>query len=72
MRRRDCRCLALLFAAFVIVPPPETAAQACPGTNVTTGLRIPLGIAQSSLGNLIVAETGTTVLHPRSDLHPRA
>ena len=58
MPRREYRCLALLFAAFVIVPPAETAAQVCPGTTVTTGLRIPLGIAQSSLGNLIVSETG--------------
>lgn len=63
MPRRECRCLALLFAAFVIVPPAETAAQVCPGTTVTTGLRIPLGMAQSSLGNLIVSETGTTVPH---------
>jgi hypothetical protein len=47
----------------VIVPCAETAAQVCPGTTVTTGLKIPLGMAQSSLGNLIVSETGTAAPH---------
>jgi hypothetical protein len=60
---RTPACLSLLFAALVIAPAAETAAQVCPGTTVATGLRIPLGMAQSSLGNLIVSETGTAVLH---------
>ena len=31
--------LSLLFAALVIAPAAETAAQVCPGTTVATGLR---------------------------------
>jgi hypothetical protein len=57
------RRLALVLAMFVIAVPTEAPAQVCPGTTVTTGLRIPLGIAQSDLGNLIVSETGTAVPH---------
>jgi hypothetical protein len=57
------RRLALVLAMFVIAVPTEAPAQVCPGTTVTTGLRIPLGIAQSELGNLIVSETGTAVRH---------
>src|SRR5688572_5712282 len=60
---RTSACLPLFFAALMVVPATQLAAQVCPGTNVATGLRIPLGMAQSSLGNLFAAETGTAVLH---------
>lgn len=57
------RRLALVFAMFVTAVPTGAPAQVCPGTTVTSGLRIPLGITQSDLGNLIVSETGTVVPH---------
>ena len=55
--------LALLVLAGTISWPSAVPAQVCPGTDVITGLRIPLGMAQSSLGNLIVSETGTAAVH---------
>lgn len=37
------------------------ASAQCPVTELTSGLQIPLGIAQSNKGDLIVSETGTLV-----------
>jgi hypothetical protein len=52
-----------MVATLSVVSAVDAAAQACPGTTVATGLRIPLGMAQSNLGNLIVSESGTAILH---------
>ena len=52
-----------LVAAIFLVAPSPTAAQVCPGTTVATGLRMPLGIAETPLGNLLVSESGTATLH---------
>lgn len=54
---------AVMVTTLSMVSAVDAAAQACPGTTVATGLRIPLGMAQSNLGNLIVSESGTAILH---------
>lgn len=41
----------------------DAAAQTCPGTTLISGLRHPLGLALSNLGNLIVSETGEQTGH---------
>jgi hypothetical protein len=41
----------------------DAAAQACPGSDLITGLNRPMGIAASNQGNLIVSETGTFAAH---------
>jgi hypothetical protein len=52
-----------LLAAAMLMPVLSAEAQ-CPPSVLTSGLRTPLGIAQSSQNNLIVSETGTSgVLH---------
>ena len=48
--------LAALVGVFLIFP-AEAPAQVCPGTNVATGLGIPLGITQTPLGNRVGAFT---------------
>jgi hypothetical protein len=50
----------LLIPLLSIVTAVDAGAQVCPGTNVITGLRRPLGMALSNQGNLLVAESGTT------------
>lgn len=51
--------LAVILAALALVS--EAGAQLCPGTTLVSGLRRPLGLALSNLGNVIVSETGTEV-----------
>jgi hypothetical protein len=52
----------VLVAVTVLLMVANVAAQ-CNATEVIAGLRTPLGITQSELGNLLVAETGTAVAH---------
>jgi hypothetical protein len=47
-----------LAASAVLLAGAQASAQ-CPATTLTSGLQIPLGIAQSNQGNLLVSETGT-------------
>ena len=54
---------ALLTAAVTLFVPAAAAAQACPGTTLTTDLLRPMGIAASNQGNLIVSETGAFTAH---------
>jgi hypothetical protein len=63
IRRKDAAgCLLAFVACGALVAGRQTSAQLiCPVTEVTSGLSLPLGIAQSALGSLIVAETGTSV-----------
>jgi hypothetical protein len=51
------------LAAALTALPTHTTAQVCPGTTLATGLRIPLGITLSNLGNLLVSESGNAMLH---------
>ena len=48
-----------LAASAVLLAGAQASAQ-CPATPLTSGLQIPLGIAQSNQGNLLVSETGTS------------
>ncbi|MDQ3254339.1 MAG: ScyD/ScyE family protein [Acidobacteriota bacterium] len=53
-----------LVAATVLLAGAQANAQViCPVTELTSGLRLPLGITQSNQNNLLVSETGTTALH---------
>jgi hypothetical protein len=62
--RTPVRLVSALFTAFLAVSiPAPVAAQACPGTTLSTALLHPLGIAPTNLGNLIISETGTTAAH---------
>jgi hypothetical protein len=54
--------LLLLVAASVMLLNLQTMAQ-CPSQELVTGLRFPLGSALTNQGNLLVSETGTTVVH---------
>ena len=51
--------VALLMALAALATPADANAQACPGHTVVSGLRRPLGLARSNVGNLLVSETGT-------------
>ena len=51
--------VALLMALAALATPADANAQVCPGNTVVSGLRRPLGLARSNVGNLLVAETGT-------------
>jgi hypothetical protein len=53
------RTLLAAFAATALLAGPEALAQ-CPPAELVSGLRMPLGITRSSLGNLIVGESGTS------------
>jgi hypothetical protein len=55
--------VALLIGLAPCLFPADAAAQACPGSDLVTGLHRPMGIAASNLGNLIVSETGTSAAH---------
>ena len=56
------RNLCLTLAAAIFLPGATAGAQPiCPVTPLTSGLRLPLGITQSNLGNLVVGESGTAV-----------
>ena len=51
--------VALVVAAGLLLVTPDARAQAqCPLPALTSGLLTPLGVAQSTQGNLLVAETG--------------
>jgi hypothetical protein len=52
---------ALAFAAATVLLAGAQANAQC--TEVTSGLREPLGTALTNQGNLVVSETGTTALH---------
>jgi hypothetical protein len=52
---------ALAFAAAAVLLAGAQANAQC--TEVTSGLRAPLGTALTNQGNLLVSETGTTALH---------
>src|SRR5262245_33283153 len=56
---RPVLTVALLLALAALATPADANAQVCPGTTVVSGLRRPLGLARSNVGNLLVAETGT-------------
>jgi hypothetical protein len=63
MNRSTRRLLAsisftILVAAILALMAGEARAQ-CPGTELTSGLLLPLGITQSNQHNLLVAESGT-------------
>jgi hypothetical protein len=63
---RSCRAGILLLGAagILLVTSDARAEDSCNATPLVSGLRTPLGIARSNLGNLIVAETGSLgVLH---------
>lgn len=53
----------LVAAGALAATVSSAAAQVCPGTTVTSGLRRPMEMAWSNLGNLIVSETGLPGLH---------
>lgn len=53
------RSLLALLAAILLFAGSKALAQ-CPTTELVSGLRMPLGIARSDQGNLIVGETGTS------------
>src|SRR5215204_3493854 len=54
------KLLPALAAAAVLFGCTQASAQVvCPVTQVTAGLRRPIGITQSDQGNLLVSETGT-------------
>lgn len=53
-------CCAVVIGASVLLPAGRAGAEeACPPAELVTGLLGPLGLAQSPLGNLLVAESGT-------------
>src|SRR5688572_10183459 len=54
-------CLTLAAAAVFLPGATAGAQPICPVTPLTSGLRLPLGITQSNLGNLVVGESGTAV-----------
>lgn len=63
---RSCRAGILLLgtAGILLVTSDARAEDSCNATALVSGLRTPLGITRSNLGNLIVAETGSLgVLH---------
>ena len=49
-----------LLVSILFLATPHANAQC---SEVTSGLRMPLGITQSNLGNLLISETGTRTLH---------
>lgn len=53
----------LTLLAITIFMPVLSAKAQCPPNVLTSGLRTPLGITQSNQNNLIVSESGTSVLH---------
>jgi hypothetical protein len=53
----------VVAVAALLAAAGSAAAQTCPGTTVTTGLRRPMGMAWSNQGNLIVSESGTPAAH---------
>jgi hypothetical protein len=55
--------VALLIVLVTCLLASDVAAQACPGSDLVTGLNRPMGIAASNQGNLIVSETGTFAAH---------
>ena len=55
--------VALLIVLAPGLLASDAAAQSCPGSDLVSGLRRPMGIAASNRGNLIVSETGTFTAH---------
>ncbi len=55
--------LALVAATVILAGAQASAQVICPVTELTSGLREPLGITQSNQSNLLVSETGTRVSH---------
>jgi hypothetical protein len=53
--------LSLALAVSILLVASAQASAQC--SELTSGLRMPLGITQSNLENLLVSETGTTTLH---------
>lgn len=53
------RMLALGAVCLLLAGGRAGAQGTCPVTEVAVGLQLPLGVIQSSLGNLLVTETGT-------------
>ena len=61
------RIRSVAAASLIVLVPcllaSDAAAQACPGSDLVTGLNRPMSIAPSNQGNLIVSETGTFAAH---------
>jgi len=58
--RLNLHTFVLSIAISLLVPTGQASAQC---SEVASGLRLPLGITQSNLDNLIVGESGTRALH---------
>jgi hypothetical protein len=59
-RTSDALAASLTALATLAVGTVASAQPVCPAPQVVAGLRMPLGIAQSNVGNLLVAESGTS------------
>lgn len=61
-RRSPLAGAAALLAVAVAIAGSEAGAQErCEGTELTSGLQLPVAITQTNLGNLLVSESGTMV-----------
>ena len=58
-RLLDAHRFALAVALAALLLAGAEASAQCPPDVITAGLQLPLGIAQSNQGNLLVSETGT-------------
>lgn len=53
----------LVAGVLPLVMPPAAVAQVCPGVTLAGELLAPLGVVQTTQGNLVVSESGTLVSH---------
>ena len=60
-KMREGSLLPMIAASFILLS-LQVMAQ-CPSQEIVSGLRLPLGSEISNQGNLIISETGTTLVH---------